>query len=151
MLSTIFHSPVRALNTTWRPSASVDVLREEFDRLFNGAESSTNVVGPAVDVRSNGEGVTVTAELPGFKSEEIDVLVDRGLLILTTSREEEKTDDTETYYRRERRSGKLERHIKLPFRVEVGEVAASYRDGVLTVNLPRTPEERVKKIEVKST
>ena len=151
MLSTIFHSPVRALNTTWRPSASVDVLREEFDRLFNGAESFTNVVGPAVDVRSNGEGVTVTAELPGFKSEKIDVSVDRGLLILTASHEEEKTDDTETYYRRERRSGKLERHIKLPFRVEVGEVAASYRDGVLTVNLPRTPEERVKKIEVKST
>lgn len=151
MLPTIFHSPVRALNTTWRPSASVDVLREEFDRLFNVAESSSNVVGPAVDVRSNGEGVTVTAELPGFKSEEIDVSVDRGLLILTASREEEKTDDTETYYRRERRSGKLERHIKLPFQVEVSEVAASYRDGVLTVNLPRTPEERVKKIEVKST
>ena len=64
---------------------------------------------------------------------------------------EEKKDETETYYRRERRSGKLERHIKLPFRVEAGEVAASYRDGVLTVSLPRTPEERVKKIEVKST
>ncbi len=149
MLPTIFRHSVPGPAGLRSPFTGLASLHEEFDRLFNGGETDTAHL-PAVDVNSNEEGATVKAELPGFKPEEIDVAVDDGVLTLTASRLEKEEKEGETWYRRERRSGRFVRRIRLPFGVEADKVEANYRDGLLTVNLPRAAEERGRKIEVKA-
>ena len=148
MLPTIFRHSVPGSAGFRTPFPGLASLHDEFDRLFNGGETDT-AHRPAVDVSSNEEGLAVKAELPGFKPEEIDVAVDDGVLTLTASRQEEEEKDGETWHRRERRSGRFVRRIRLPFGVDAEAVEASFRDGLLTVNLPRVAEERGRKIEVK--
>ena len=148
MLPTIFRHSVPGPAGFRNPLPGLASLHEEFDRLFNGGETDTGHL-PAVDVSSNKEGLTVKAELPGFKPEEIDVAVDDGVLTLAAARQEEEEKDGETWHRRERRIGRFVRRIKLPFGVDAEAVQASFREGLLTVNLPRVAEERGRKIEVK--
>ena len=147
MLPTIFRHTVPGPAGFRSPLPGLASLHEEFDRLFRGGADFAHL--PAVDVSSNEEGLTVQVEFPGFKPEEIDVAVDDGILNLTASRGDEEEKDGETWHRRERRSGRFVRRIRLPFGVDAEAVEAAYRDGLLTVNLPRAPEERGRKIEVK--
>ena len=149
MLPTIFRHSVPGSAGFPSPFSGLASLHEEFDRLFNGGETDTAHL-PAVDVSSNQGGITVKAELPGIKPEEIDVAVDDGILTLTASRQDEEEKEGETWYRRERRSGRFVRRIRLPFGVDAEAVEAAYRDGLLTVNLPRAVEERGRKIAVKA-
>ncbi len=148
MLPTIFRHSVPGAAGFRSPFSGLVSLHEEFDRLFNLSETGTAHL-PAVDVTSNQDGLDVRAEFPGLKPEEIDVAVDDGVLALTASRQEEKEKDGDTWHRRERRSGRFVRRIRLPFEVDAEAVEASFRDGLLTVNLPRAAEERGRKIEVK--
>ena len=147
MLPTIFRHSVPGPAGFRSPFPGLASLHEEFDRLFRGGADFAHL--PAVDVSSNGEGATVKAELPGFKPGEIDVAVDDGVLTLTASRQEEEEKEGETWHRRERRIGRFVRRIRLPFGVDAEAIEAAYRDGLLTVNLPRAAEERGRKIEVK--
>jgi HSP20 family protein len=149
MLPTIFRHSVPGQAGLRSPFPGLASLHDEFDRLFHGGGSDFAHL-PAVDISSNEEGATVKAELPGFKPEEIDVAVDDGVLTLTASRGDEDEKEGETWYRRERRNGRFVRRIRLPFGVEADKVEAGYRDGLLTVNLPRAVEERGRKIEVKA-
>ena len=148
MLPTIFRHTVPGPARFRSPVPGLASLHEEFDRFFRGGADFAHL--PAVDVGSNEEGLTVKAELPGLKPEEIDVAVDDGVLTLTASRQEEEEKDGETWHRRERRSGRFVRRIRLPFGVDAEAVEAAYRDGLLTVSLPRVAEERGRKIEVKT-
>ena len=148
MLPTIFRHAVPGPAGFRSPFPGLASFHEEFDRLFRGGADFAHL--PAVDVSSNEEGLAVKAELPGLKPEEIDVAVDDGVLTLTASRQEEEEKDRETWHRRERRSGRFVRRIRLPFGVDAEAVEASFRDGLLTVNLPRAAGERGRKIEVKA-
>ena len=150
MLPTIFRHSVPGSAGFRTPFPGLASLHDEFDRLFNGGETDTAHL-PAVDVSSNKEGLTVKAEIPGFQPEEIGVEVDDGILTLTASHQEEDEKDGETWHRRERRIGRFFRRIRLPFGVDSEAIEAAYRNGVLTVNLPRVVEERGRKIEVKAT
>ena len=151
MVPTIFKRNVPVTATAWSPLSEFDPFRE-FDKLLNGSpNSSTGTLGAlAVDVQTTDEGATVTAELPGFEIGNIDISVEQDVLTIRGSREETEAKEGETYHRRERRSGKFARRIALPFGVDSEAVGASYKDGVLTVNLPRAAEERVKRIAVKA-
>ena len=148
MLPTILRRTVPGPAGLRSPFPGLASLHEEFDRLFREGADFAHL--PAVDVSSNREGLAVRAEFPGLKPEEIDVAVDDGVLTLTASRQEEKEKDGDTWHRRERRSGRFVRRLRLPFEVDAEAVEASFRDGLLTVNLPRAAEEGGRKIEVKA-
>ena len=116
----------------------------EIDKVFSGGSDY-----PTLNWQTNEEETTVTAELPGFGPEEIDISVVGTTLTIAGSREVEEPKEGETYHRRERWSGKFTRSLRLPAGVDTEKVEAGFKDGMLTVKLPRAEEHKPKKIEVK--
>lgn len=144
----------------WRPRFGLASRPDEFDRLigrfFDDAFRSWYVSGgedrawsPNVDVVEQNGNYELRAELPGLKKQDIEVLFDDGELILRGERKWEDEDKKENYHRVERRYGKFERRFALPEEVKADEVKAEYRDGVLSVVLPKAEAPKPKQIPVR--
>ena len=103
---------------------------------------------PAVDVLEAGDKLTVKAELPGFKREDLDVSVQENNLIISGERKAAEEQNEGEFYRSERFYGKFHRSITLPFAVDTEKIEAHYRDGVLTVMLPKNEQAKAKKVQV---
>jgi HSP20 family protein len=136
----------------WPTLGRLTDLREEIDRLFEAplARTSEFLAGwtPAFDVYEEKDNFIVKAELPGMKREDINVSLHDGSLIISGERKSEtKTEDAEIY-RAERFFGKFQRAVALPATVAADKVKAEYKDGVLTIMLPKSEEAKPKQIEV---
>jgi HSP20 family protein len=130
----------------------VNRLFDEAFRSFGGALTGERMADfrtwPSVEVRDTDEAVHVMAEVPGMREEDIEVLLDDGALTLRGERRSE-TEDRERRFT-ERFYGRFERRIPLDFAVEADKVSAEFRDGILTVTLPKSAEQaKVHRIEVK--
>lgn len=102
---------------------------------------------PALDLYQNKDNVVAVVELPGMRKEEIEIsLHDRTLTISGERRKE--SSNGEGAERSERYVGKFRRSIALPTRVDANKVSATYRDGILTVVLPKAEEAKPKQIRV---
>jgi len=130
-------------------------LRDEIDRLFDApflelARTPQVLSGwtPALDVFETKDDVVVRAELPGMKKDEIDVSLHGGCLSISGERKsEEKHKDAEAY-RTERFFGRFQRSVTLPSPVAMEKVKATYKDGILTITLPKSEEAKPKRIDV---
>ena len=130
-------------------------LRSEIDRLFDVpldelARASHLLTGsaPAVDIYEDKDSFVVKAELPGMKKEDIEVTLHDGSLSISGERKgEEKWEDAEVH-RSERFFGRFQRTMALPTPVNSSGIKAQYRDGVLTVTLPKAEEAKPKQIDV---
>jgi HSP20 family protein len=105
---------------------------------------------PAFDVSETEKEVIVKAELPGMDVKDIDIALTDGLLTIKGERKLEKEDKKENYHRIERQFGSFSRSLNLGAKVRSDGIEAAYKDGVLTVTLPKVEESKPKKIEVKS-
>jgi len=139
----------------WDPFGELTALRQAMDRVFDefmparfrGEEVELTF---PVDVYETEKEVVVKAALPGIKPEEIDVSVsDNAITIKGEARHEEKVE-RENYYRQEIRYGAFCRIVPLPAPVRAEEADAEYKDGVLTIRLPKTEEARPKSIKVRA-
>lgn len=123
---------------------------EEFDRLFDRMNRSFGVDpwtresvdgfhtgGIAVDVADVDDAIVVTADVPGYDREELDVSVADEVLTIVAEHEADEEDVSDDYVRRERRASSMRRSITLPAAVDADDASASYTNGVLTVTLPR--------------
>jgi HSP20 family protein len=93
--------------------------------------------------------VVIHAELPGMKKEDLDVRVENNVLTLRGKKERKEEAKEEGYFRAERAYGSFSRSFSLPSTVEVSKIAAEYKDGVLTLRLPKAEEAKPRQIEVK--
>ncbi|HYD00350.1 MAG TPA: Hsp20/alpha crystallin family protein [Phycisphaerales bacterium] len=147
--------------TPWRRSgntgdlAGLNQFRSDMDRLFDRFFTPLDqgpLMGnewlPAVDVKDKGNEVTVCAELPGLKPEDIDISVSGNTLQIRGERKEETEDSGGGYYARERRYGTFSRSIELPPGVDAGRIAADYRDGELIVHIPKSEQDKPRRIAV---
>lgn len=134
----------------WSPLSR---LRDELNRAFFDPEFDAGLYEgswlPAVDVNEDKDKITVKAELPGMKKEDIDVSLHENTLILSGEKKCETEDKKGDVYRSERCYGRFQRAIQLPWSVEHSKIDASYRDGVLTVQLPKSETAKPKQIDVK--
>jgi HSP20 family protein len=96
------------------------------------------------------EAAIVTAELPGFDPDEIDISVEDRTLTVTGSRAPEEVAEDATIHRQERSYGRFSRALRLPFEVEADQVEATFTNGVLRISLPRSEQDRPRKITVKT-
>ncbi|NLF07779.1 MAG: Hsp20/alpha crystallin family protein [Pirellulaceae bacterium] len=132
-------------------------LRNEMDRLLTGyfvpaADGLLSHVlreQPAVNVWQRDDALYVEMEVPGVKSEEVDVAVAGGELTIKIDRSEPNEEGV-TYHRRERPVGSFRRSLRLPFEVDAEKVEAEIRNGVLTVMLPKSETAKPRKISVAS-
>jgi len=130
-------------------------LRDEIDRLFEAplaelARSSQWLSGwsPALDVFEEKDNFIVKAELPGMKKEDIEVSLHEGSLTISGERKGQDTFKDADVYRSERFVGRFQRTIALPAPVAADKVKAEYKDGVLSITLPKTEEAKPKQIDV---
>jgi HSP20 family protein len=143
------------------PSRPLHGLRAEFDRLFDdllhgwqgwpawNASSEEEEWGAAreIDVRERDDAVVVRADAPGFEPDDFDVEI-RGdnLVLCACQSDESKLEDGGVRWSKR----EFYRSVPLPTEVEAGKIDAHYRNGVLTLTLPKTPRAKGRKIEVKS-
>ena len=119
------------------------LMGEEDEGWFTGA------LVPALDVSETDTAIDVRMDLPGITAKDIDIQVNGNLLTVSGERKEEKEEKGKTFHRVERRYGNFSRTVTLPCAVIESEVAAEYKDGVLTIKLPKTEESKTHKIKVK--
>jgi len=129
----------------WPTFGRLSGLSDDLDRLFE-----TCLTGwlPALDAHEDKESFTVQVELPGFKREDIQVSLQDGVLTISGERKEEKVSKETEVHRQERYYGKFVRALTLPTAVAADKVKAAYKDGVLTVTLPKAEEAKPKQIDV---
>lgn len=135
----------------------VNRLRREvddiFSRFFDTGQSrdlAESAFVPAVDVKETEAAFEVSAEVPGLKPEEIKVEYNDGVLSLSGEKREELEEDKGNYHVVERRYGSFSRSVRLPKEVDVEQLMASHKDGVLVVTLPKAAKSASKTIEVKA-
>ena len=141
--------------TTWPGYGRLTDLRDEIDRLFESpltewARASNLLSGwtPALDIYEDKDNLFVKVELPGMKREEIDVSIHEGSLSISGERKSEQTHEDADVYRAERFFGRFQRTVTLPTPVAAEKVKAQYKDGILTITLPKTEESKPKHIDV---
>jgi HSP20 family protein len=120
-------------------------LQDELERLF---ESPLRAWTPALDVQEDKDNYSVSLELPGLKREDIQVTLNDGALVISGERNSEKVAEGVEVHRQERFYGKFQRALSLSAPVAADKVKAQYKDGILTVTLPKTEEAKPKQIDV---
>jgi len=140
----------------WPTFGRLSSVRDEIDRLFEAplaefARGAQLLSGwtPALDVFEDKDNVIVKAELPGMKKDEIEVSLHDGTLSISGERKSENKFEHAEVYRAERFVGRFQRSVSLPTPVASDKVSAQYKDGILTITLPKTEEAKPKHIEVK--
>jgi HSP20 family protein len=154
----------------WRPFES---LRRQIDRIFEDFDQDPWRLpfrrsifdvepfwrrelawgpSPTVDIVEKNDAYEVTAELPGMDEKNIEVKLANGGLMIRGEKQEEKEEKKKDYHLHERRFGSFERRFTVPEGVDIDKIGASFKNGILTVRLPKKPEaiKAEKKIEVKA-
>jgi HSP20 family protein len=104
---------------------------------------------PAIDLYEDKDNLTFRCELPGMKKEEIDISLHEGVLTVSGERKlEAKVTNAETH-RSERFAGRFQRSVTLPVSVDAEKIKATYKDGILSVTMPKAEEAKPKQIHVK--
>lgn len=121
------------------PRNPIDDLEELFDRMESQFESGVGfgTRSVPVNVRDADGEYEVTADLPGFESDDIELTFTEGRLHIAGERDQIELSEDERFLRQERRTTAINRTIQLPERILQDEIRASFNDGVLTVTLPK--------------
>ena len=142
----------------WKPFREVSRLRSEMDRLWDdyfgpGRRALRPMEEdwmPAVDVSETGDKITIKAEVPGMEAKDIEIAMVGDTLTIKGEKKLEREEKEENYHTVERSYGSFTRAMKLPATVDADKVEASYKNGVLTVVLPKKEEVKPKAIEIKA-
>ena len=139
----------------------LSAFRQEMDKLVEnffggfdfhpfGRRSVTFM--PQVDVADTDKEIKVSVELPGLDDKDVEVSLTKETLTIKGEKREEKEEKGKDYYRSERSFGSFTRTIPLPFEIDAEKAAASFKKGVLTVNLPKTKQviSETKKVAIKA-
>jgi HSP20 family protein len=139
------------------PFGGLDDLRSAVDQVFGnymGRPGSMRLyrgVFPALNITENEDNLFLTAELPGIDPKEIDITATPDSITLRGERKEPSVGEGVNYHQREREFGTFRRVIDLPTKIDTDKINASYKNGILTVVLPKTEEVKPKQIEIKAS
>ncbi len=133
--------------TLWRPHEALFRWGNELDGFFNHS-SDEPALRPAVDVVEEEHRYVLSADLPGFQEKDIDVRVVDDVLVLSGKREESRNAKSGSVTYAERRYGTFCRQFSLGSTVDEAKIEATYKNGVLTVALPKKEEAKPRQIPV---
>ena len=140
--------------TRWDPFRDIDHLHVDLDTLWGGVlgrgdNRTARDFAPPCDIQEESERFVVTFDAPGLDREAIDVRVEDDRLTVRGKREVARDEKRGPFHLLERRGGTFARALSLPAGVDADKVTAEYREGVLTVSLPKRAKLRPRQIEVK--
>ena len=143
----------------WEPFQNVMAGQRDLDQVFKDAfrpfygdgELSTRTWAPPVDIFENADNIVLKAELPGIDPKDVEIRVEDNTLYLKGERKFEQEVKEENYHRVERSYGSFARSFSLPNSIDADKVVADYKDGLLTLTMPKREEAKPKtiKIEIK--
>jgi len=131
----------------------MDRLQQDMNQLFG--DLSVNRMRkapsfPAINIWAAEDSAKITAEIPGVSKDDLEINVTGDTLTLCGIRDKDDLPEGARYHRQERRFGEFSRSIKLPYTVDTNKVKAVFKNGVLSIELPRVEAEKPKKITVKA-
>ncbi|OGL05318.1 MAG: molecular chaperone [Candidatus Rokubacteria bacterium RIFCSPLOWO2_02_FULL_68_19] len=140
------------------PWTGFTTLQKEIDRLFERFweprwDEFPALAGewtPSLDLSETKDALVVKAEIPGIEPKEIEVSLQDQVLTIKGEKRQEKEEKDEHYFRMERSYGGFVRSIRLPVPVDGSKVSATFKNGLLTVKLPKTPAAKGTTIPVKA-
>jgi HSP20 family protein len=145
------------MNTVVRyePFRGLSTLHDQVNRLFNESvfrgqaqDSAITTWAPAVDIYETPNELVVKADLPDVNEKDIDIRVENNLLTIRGERKFENSVSEDNYLRVERTYGSFSRSFSLPNTVNAETIHAEYKNGVLTVNLPKREESKPRQVKV---
>ena len=141
----------------WEPARDAWSLRDAMDQLFEeSVVSPRSWLAPmggmdlAVDMYETDTDLVISTALPGVQAEDMEVTITGDLLCIKAETKAETKDENASYYRQERRYGSCARSVTLPVPVQADKAQAQFKDGVLTLTLPKAEEAKPKVIKVKA-
>ena len=138
----------------WNPLRELVAAQRAMDRMYQtnwrDARPAWTGLQLPLDIQEDNDAYTVVADVPGLGADQIEVNLHDGVLTITAESEREELDENTRVLAQERVFGKFSRSIKLPREVDVNSVEAEYRDGTLTLTLPKSPEAKPRHIEIKT-
>ena len=140
----------------WEPFNNLLTAQRDFDRLFKEAfnpfvsegDLSTRTWAPPVDIYENENDIVLKAELPGIEPKDVEVKVEDNTLYLKGERKFEKEVKNESYHRVERSYGSFARSFSLPNSISTDKVKAEFKDGLLTLTLPKREEAKPRTVKI---
>jgi HSP20 family protein len=138
----------------FEPFRGVSTLQDQINRLFNESSDRSSEDGslttwaPAVDIFETEHELVVKADLPDVKPEDLDIRVENNILTIRGERKFEKKITEDKYLRVERSYGSFSRSFSLANTVNTEAIKADYKDGVLTLSIPKREEAKPKQIKV---
>jgi len=137
----------------WQPFGSIRDFDALFTRYIGKRASVIRNTKPdswsiPLDVVKDGDSLVVTASVPGTSKDDIDVSVDEDVLTIKAENSSSSSDERESYLLRERRTGSYYRAIKLPETVDYENAESTFKNGVLTIKLPKLESKKTRKLEI---
>ena len=145
--------------TKWDPFRDTEDMFDRYARAMSlpmrmrhgqdWALSDAGTWSPRVDISETDNHFVIKAEIPGIKREDVNISIEDGVLTIHGERKEEKEEKGRKFHRVERYYGAFSRSFALPQNVDEGHVEANFKDGLLTLQVPKKQAEKPKSIEVK--
>jgi HSP20 family protein len=142
--------------TYGNPWRELDQLTNRLSQMFDPSPtfpmpSNAGAWAPAVSVEETQDELVLTAELPGVKPEDVDVQLESNILTIRGEKREERKEEDENrrYHLWERNYGSFQRAFTLPRTVRGDDISAEFSDGLLRVRMPKAPEARSRRIQIR--
>jgi len=127
-------------------------LRNEVDRMFrdfyDDSEAKESFWMPSVDITEDGDKLTLSAELPGVKKEDVKISLNNGILTIEGEKKQAKEEKAENSYRSERYYGKFTRSFNLTSEIDADKIKADYDSGILKITLPKSEKVKPRQITI---
>ena len=143
--------------TKWDPLSELEALSGRLNRIF-GRPALPGATGydmlkmadwtPSVDVSETDKEFVIKAEIPGVKKEDVKVTIEHGMLTIKGERKMEKEEKGKKFHRIERSYGSFVRSFRIPDGVDESKVKAEFKDGMMTIALPKSEKVKPRKIQV---
>lgn len=140
----------RSVPNVW---AEMERLQREMNHLFrssSGVRLNTAPSFPAMNIWASDEGQMITAEIPGVEPDDLEISVTGEILTLSGTRKPDLAGEETRYHRQERGYGRFKRSIQLPYPVDSTKIEANFKNGILKISLPRSEDDKPRKISVKT-
>ena len=139
------------------PNTELRRMQREFDRMFNDFFPATRTLSshsdkatwaPRVDLSETENGYQIVVDLPGIPKKDISINFHEGVLSISGSRTNETKEEGKNFLRVERSSGEFNRSFNIPVAIQSDKIEASYKDGVLEVNVPKAEVAKPQKVKI---
>lgn len=143
--------------TRWDPFHNLSTLQDQVNRLFEGSlprrsdQSALTTWAPAVDIYETENELVLKADLPDVNENDLDIRIESNILTIKGERKFEEKVKEDNYLRVERTYGSFSRSFSLPSTIDSSSVKAEYKNGVLTVGLPKRAESKPRQVKINVT